>query len=143
MITEKVFQLTVRTTAPLRIGAKRDPLSGSDNPVTRVGTTLAIPGSSLKGALRNQIESHLIARFFRAGRWEEGREHWKPCIPGAEVSADEKLLVREGKYRDQERTCHYPCPERECRGRTHSICPACYMLGALTLPGFVRVPFLS
>ena len=141
MIKEKTFKLAIQTTEPLRVGAKRDPLSGADNPVVRVGGELAIPGSSLKGALRNQIESYLIDRFFKAGHWEAGKEEWKPCIPGAEVSADERRLIREGKYRDQERTCHYPCEDR-CRGTTHSICPVCYLLGAMTLPGFVRVPFL-
>ena len=43
MITEKGYRLTIRTIEPLRIGAKKDPLSGADNPVTRVGGTLAIP----------------------------------------------------------------------------------------------------
>lgn len=143
MIVERAFRLTIRTTEPLRIGAKKDPLSGSDNPVSRVGGTLAIPGSSLKGALRNQIESYLIGKFFHAGKWESGKDHWKPCIPGAEISADENRLVREGKYRAQERTCHYPCTERECKNQVHSVCPACYLLGAMTLQGFVRVPFLS
>lgn len=142
MIIERSYRLTVRTTEPLRVGGKKDPLSGADNPVTRVGGTLAIPGSSLKGALRNQIESYLIDKFLKAGKWEAGKEDWKPCIPGAEVSADERRLIRDGKYRDQDGTCHYPCSERECRGQVHSICPACYLLGAMTLPGFVRVPFL-
>ncbi len=143
MIVDRAYRITIRTTEPLRVGAKKDPLSGADNPVTRVGGTLAIPGSSLKGALRSQIESYLIDKFFQAGKWQAGKEHWKPCIPGAEISADERRLIRDGKYRDQDRTCHYPCGERECRGEVHSICPACYLLGGMTLPGFVRVPFLS
>jgi CRISPR/Cas system CSM-associated protein Csm3 (group 7 of RAMP superfamily) len=142
MIKEKAYRVTVKTTEPLRIGAKKDPLSGADNPVTRVGGNLAIPGSSLKGALRNQIEAYLIDKFFEGGKWQAGKEAWKPCVPGAEISADERKLIRDGKYRDQDGTCHYPCPERSCRGQVHSICPACYLLGAMTLPGFVRVPFL-
>lgn len=142
MITEKAFRVTVRTTEPLRIGAKKDPLSGADNPVTRVGGSIAIPGSSLKGALRNQIESYLIDKFYQAGKWQAGKEEWKPCVPGAEMSPDERRLIRDGKYRDQDGTCHYPCSERSCHGQIHSICPVCYLLGAMTLPGFVRVPFL-
>jgi len=141
MITERAYDVKISTTEPLRIGAKKDPLSGADNPVTRVGASLAIPGSSLKGALRNQIETYLIDKFFRGGKWEAGREEWKPCIPGAELSADERRLTRDGKYRDQEGTCHYPCTDK-CRGQTHSVCPVCYLLGAMTLPGFIRVPFL-
>jgi len=142
VIVERAYKIIVRTIEPLRIGAKRDPLSGADNPVTRVGGALAIPGSSLKGALRYQIESYLIDKFFQAGRWQVGKEDWRPCIPGAEVSHDERRLIREGKYRDQSRTCHYPCTDRECKQQVHSICPACYLLGAMTLPGFVRTPFL-
>jgi CRISPR/Cas system CSM-associated protein Csm3 (group 7 of RAMP superfamily) len=142
MIKEKAYKLTIRTTEPLRVGAKRDPLSGADNPVARVGGSLAIPGSSLKGALRTQIEAYLIDRFFRGGRWEAGKEHWTPCIPGDQVSADERKLVAEGKYRNQNGTCRYPCTEDKCGNENHSICPVCYLLGAMTLPGFVRVPFL-
>ena len=141
MIHERAYRVTVHTTEPLRIGSRKDPLSGADNPVTRVGGALAIPGSSLKGALRNQIESYLIDKFFQAGKWRVGMEDWKPCVPGSEHSNDERRLIREGKYRNQERACHYPCQDRECR-EIHSICPACYLLGAMTLPGFVRVPFL-
>lgn len=142
MILERAYKITVRAAEPLRIGSRKDPLSGADNPVTRVGGSLAIPGSSLKGALRNQIESYLIDKFFQGGHWQSGKEDWKPCIPGAEHSNDERRLISEGKYRNQDRTCHYPCTDRECRQQVHSICPACYMLGAMTLPGFVRVPFL-
>jgi len=74
MITEKAYRLTVRTSEPLRIGAKKDPPSGADNPVTRVGGSIAIPGSSLKGALRNQIESYLIDKLYQGGRWQPGKE---------------------------------------------------------------------
>ena len=141
MIKERALALRVTTAGPLRIGAKKDPLSGADNPVTRVGGSLVIPGSSLKGALRNQIECYLIDKFFKGGIWELGKEEWMPCIPGAEASPDERQLIRDGKYRDQGGTCHYPCADK-CRNRVHSICPVCYLLGAMTLPGFLRVPFL-
>jgi CRISPR/Cas system CSM-associated protein Csm3 (group 7 of RAMP superfamily) len=142
MIKEKSLKLTVRATEPLRIGAKKDPLSGAENAVTRVGGSLAVPGSSLKGALRNQIEAYLIGRFYQTGGWQAGKEHWKPCIPGDQLSADERRLVNEGKYRSQNGTCRYPCTDDKCARETHSICPVCYLLGAMTLPGFVRVPFL-
>lgn len=33
------------------------------------------------------------------------------------------------------------CTEAE-RPNPHSICPICYFLGAMGLPGFVRIPFL-
>ena len=92
--------------------------------------------------MRNQIEAYLIDKFFQSGKWQAGKDDWKPCIPGAEVSADERRLIKDGKYRAQDGTCHYPCSDRGCRDQVHSICPACYLLGAMTLPGFVRVPFL-
>ncbi len=142
MIVEKIFTIKLETKEPLRIGGKKDPLSGADNPVTRVGGKLVIPGSTLKGALRSEIERFLITSYFENGKWKEGFEEMKPCIPGAELSADEQALVESGKYRGGG-SCHYPCTDRKCgRSVNHSICPACYLLGAMGLPGFVKVPFL-
>jgi CRISPR/Cas system CSM-associated protein Csm3 (group 7 of RAMP superfamily) len=144
MIREKAFTITIRTKEPLRIGGKKDPLSGADNPVTRVGGKLVVPGSTLKGALRSKIEEFLIDSYFSNGRWKSDFEHFMPCIPGAELSGDEKLLVGAGKYRDQGGTCRYPCTDRNCgRDVKHSICPVCYLLGSMGLNGFSRVPFLS
>lgn len=142
MLKERNFDIKVKTREPLRIGGKKDPLSGADNPVTRVGGRLVIPGSSLKGALRDGIERFLIDTYFVEGKWKDGYEPCKPCIPTDELSADEKKLVRAGKYRDQNGNCRYPCTDRKCKSEKHSICPVCYLLGAMGLSGFVRVPFL-
>ena len=143
MLKEKTFTITLKTKEPLRIGGKKDPLSGADNPVTRVGGKLVIPGSTLKGALRTRIEEFLIDSHYSNGKWEDGLEHFKPCIPGAELSEDEVLLVKSGKYRDQGGTCRYPCNDRSCgKEISHSICPVCYVLGSMGLNGFVKVPFL-
>ena len=109
------FKMQVITKEPFRIGGKKDPLSGADNPVTKIGGRLAIPGSSLKGALRNELERFLIDTYHKDGKWAEGHEHFQPCIPGAQFSADEKRLIKIGKYRNQSRTCHYPCDRRNCR----------------------------
>src|SRR3990172_2562531 len=101
MLKEKTFQIQLDTKEPLRIGGKKDPLSGADNPVTRVGGKLVIPGSSLKGALRAEIEKFLIDSYYVNGKWKDGFEDFKPCIPADELSADEKKLIDSGKYRNQ------------------------------------------
>lgn len=148
MINEKKIKITVETLEPLRIGTKKDPLSAADNPVARVGGKLVIPGSTLKGALRAELERFLIDAYFVNGRWKTGYEHFQPCIPGAELSKDEEKLVKLGKYRDQNGACRYPCTEKQCgKDRDnkiilHSICPVCYLLGAMGLNGFLRIPFL-
>jgi len=140
MITEKQFEIVLTTLEPLRIGGLDDPLSGAQNAVAKVGDRVVVPGSSLKGKLRSEIEKHLIREFYRDGKWESGKEMLQPCIPGAELSKDEEALV--GKYRDTSGSCRYPCDRKKCKDRTHSICPVCYFLGAMGLSGFVRVPFL-
>ncbi len=143
MLKETTFQIKLVTKEPLRIGGKKDPLSGADNPVTRVGGKLVIPGSSLKGALRAEIEKYLIDTYFTNGKWKDGYEDFKPCIPADELSADEQQLVKQKKYRDQGGNCRYPCTDKKCgRDTNHSICPVCYLLGSMGLNGFVKVPFL-
>ena len=121
MVREQTFRMTIRTKEPLRIGGKKDPLSGADNPVTRVGGKLVIPGSTLKGALRAKIEEFLIDSYFSGGNWKSGFEHFRPCIPGAELSEDETLLIRAGKYRNQGGTCRYPCTDRNCGRDAQSL----------------------
>lgn len=142
MLEEKRFVVTLKTLEPFRVGGKKDPLSGADNPVTRVGEKLVVPGSSLKGALRAEIERYLIDTHFDNSKneWPRDKNALQPCIPGAKLSADEKDLIRRQKYIGN--SCHYPCPDKKCTVEEHSICPACYILGAMGLNGFVRVPFL-
>ena len=64
----------------------------------------------------------------------------KPCIPSAynTLSADEKQLIGKGKFREGGGCSYSSNP----RNRSESICPACYLLGAQGLIGFVRVPYL-
>ena len=142
MIEEKKFKIELMTLEPLRIGGKQDPLSGADNPVTRIGDKLVIPGSSLKGAFRAEVESFLI-NLYRE-EWQRGEKlSLQPCIPvptGRELSEDEKQLVSKKNYRAP--GCHYPCDEKKCSKSIHSICPVCYLFGAAGLNGFLRVPFL-
>ena len=58
---------------PLRIGAAEDPRSGIHNPVAMVGEKVVIPGSSLKGALRAQMEQFLIETYY-----DDNSQSWLP-----------------------------------------------------------------
>lgn len=127
----KQFEVTLTTKEPFRIGALQNVLSGLDNPVATVGGRVVVQGSSLKGALRAEIERYLIEKY--------GDEPaMKPCIPSAvnTLSPEEQALISNKTYR----------PDGGCvfsmRRKSDSICPACYLLGAQGLPGFVRVPYL-
>ena len=87
--------------------------------------------------------SGLVDSYYDNGRWRDGFEHFKPCIPADELSVDEIQLVKAGKYREQGGNCRYPCIDKKCgKGKSHSICPVCYLLGSMGLNGFVRIPFL-
>jgi len=146
MMAKKEFEITMITKEPFRIGGKEDPLRGQENPVAIVGEKIVVPGPSLKGALRSEIERYLINNYYdKNGKvWKSGKGGLKPCIPSPEkqLSKDEGELVKAGKYRMV--GCHYPCDIKpnKCGTEKHSICPVCYLLGANGLNGFVRVPFL-
>ncbi len=127
----KRFTVTLTTLEPFRIGALQNVLSGLDYPVATVGGRVVVQGSTLKGALRAEIERYLIENY--------GSDKWmKPCIPSAAntLSDEEQGLIREGLYR-KGGGCNY-----SKRKKSESICPACYLLGAQGLTGFVRVPYL-
>lgn len=159
MISEKRYKVELEAAEPLRIGGVEDPRSGIHNPVTKVGDRVVIPGSSLKGALRVEMEQSLIKTYHKmkpTPGWQKDKLAFQPCIPAPKPTTDEQVLIDSGKYRSE--ACHYPCEfeERLERGRKifrgkcakgeapnpHSICPICYFLGAMGLPGFIRVPFL-
>lgn len=159
MISEKRYKVELEATEPLRIGGVEDPRSGIHNPVTKVGEKVVIPGSSLKGALRAEIEQFLIENYHGKASpgWPQDKAAFQPCIPAPKPTTDEQGLIDSGKYRSE--ACHYPCDieerfvergERIFRGKCtkdgspnpHPICPVCYFLGAMGLNGFVRVPFL-
>lgn len=158
MISEKRYKIELEAIEPLRIGAVEDPRSGIHNPVAKVGEKVVIPGSSLKGALRAEIEQFLVESYYDqvSQNWLGDKLDCQPCIPAPRPSTDEQTLINLGKYKSE--ACHYPCEfeerfqrgERVFRGKCtkdgkanpHTICPACYFLGAMGLNGFVRVPFL-
>ncbi len=136
---QKQFRITLETIEPFRIGALENPLSDVHNPVTRVGGRVVVQGSSLKGALRAQVERYLIENFKNAAGM-------RPCIPSPKsgLSAaeqqliDAKIFIGDGcKYKEPEpRRNNQPLDDNEY------ICPACYLLGAQGITGFVRVPYL-
>jgi len=146
MLIIKRFKVELETLEPLRIGGVEDPLSGIHNPIATVGNRVCIPGPTLKGALRNEIENYLIDNFYDKNNktWKPDKLHFQPCIPTTEFSPDEKNLIKDNKYKKV--VCHYPCYKRPCplrkEGEPHEICPVCYFMGAMGLIGFVRIPFL-
>jgi CRISPR/Cas system CSM-associated protein Csm3 (group 7 of RAMP superfamily) len=127
----KRYTVEVETQEPFRIGANKDVMDVEDNPIARVGERPVIQGPSLKGAFRAAVEEFLISTY-------PDKEHMRPCIPSSPnaLSDDERQLIKQGKYRDGG-TCHY-----SSKANSKSICPACYLFGAMGLPGFVRVPYL-
>jgi CRISPR/Cas system CSM-associated protein Csm3 (group 7 of RAMP superfamily) len=145
MITRWSYLITLTTKEPFRIGGKSDPLSEAENPVAVIGSRVCIPGPSLKGALRGEIERFLNdSHYDRSNkRWSPGKSDLQPCIPATKLSRDEDRLVQEGHFRGK--GCHYPCKTGDrgnCGPDPHPICPACTLLGAQGLVGFVQVPFL-
>jgi CRISPR/Cas system CSM-associated protein Csm3 (group 7 of RAMP superfamily) len=143
MITERKIKICLKTLAPLHIGGRENPLTGIENAVTKIGEKLVIPGPSLKGALRHQLENYLIETYYDAQghQWPEKQKALQPCMASTEASKEEAQLISKGKFRQISRggklqsCCTYP-------GEL-GICPVCYLLGAQGLTGFVRVPFLE
>lgn len=144
MIRQEKWEISLTTLAPLHIGGRDNPLTGMENAVARIRDRLVIPGPSLKGALRHQIERYLIETYYDAKnhRWPQEHLALQPCMASAgDVSGEEASLIAEGKYRktsDEDRKvrsgCVYPSK--------YGICPVCYLLGAQGLTGFVQVSFL-
>jgi CRISPR/Cas system CSM-associated protein Csm3 (group 7 of RAMP superfamily) len=131
-VTIKEYEIVLKTQEPFRVGGVGDPLSEQGNPIAIIGDRVVIPGPSLKGRYRAELERYLIEEW-------SGNELMKPCIPSSEskLSLDEKVLTKSGKYRVNG-SCTYPP-----KGEDSNICPVCYLLGAQGLFGFVRVPFLE
>jgi CRISPR/Cas system CSM-associated protein Csm3 (group 7 of RAMP superfamily) len=119
------YAVELTTLEPFRIGSPKSALSSIDNAMARSGGKVVVQGSSLKGALRAAVERHLIEKYSNV-------EAMRPCIPSPQslLSDEESALVKGGKFRGA--GCQFP----------GVICPACYLLGAQGLVGFVRVPYL-
>jgi len=127
------YTVELRTLQPFHIGAFQDPMSDIHNPFTTLGGLPVVQGSSLKGALRAQLEEYLILNY-------PDRPAMQPCIPAPwnNLSRDEKAMVDD---RGQKRAYRgASCGSRG--GRPYRLCPTCYLLGAMGLIGFVQVPYL-
>lgn len=149
MVEIKELKVELETKSPFRVGAKKS-FAGIDQPIVKIGGRIVVPGTSLKGALRQEIENYLIEKF-------SNNPEMKLCIPASSLSKDEEELLRNNKYRRS--SCHYPCKirggrcdsirgeyfglESEIKEGKHSLCPACYLLGAQGITGFVTIPFLN
>lgn len=131
------YKVTLTLSMPSRVGAVDDPISGADNPIAKVGNRLCVPGPSLKGALRNQLE-----RYFWGLSGEGNRSDplLLPCLPATKPTKDEQNLREEGKFRKT--SCTYKDKDQDKDQDKITICPVCYLLGAMGLVGFVNVPFL-
>ncbi len=132
----KEYKVRLRTESPFRIGGQKDPFSKVDQPIAKIGGKIVVQGTSLKGAFRHELEVYLIENY-------PNREGMKPCIPSDNktISKDERKLITNGKYKGA--SCVYPYKEDKHDSSQKRICPACYLLGAQGLIGFVTVPFLN
>jgi CRISPR/Cas system CSM-associated protein Csm3 (group 7 of RAMP superfamily) len=128
----KLYKVRVETLQPFRIGANVDPMSDIEGPITMLGGEIVIQGSSLKGALRAQIEEYLVLNFPKDSAMQS-------CIPAADnnLSPDERRLIDEGKFK-RGGNCGYDYKNRD----KMFLCPPCYLLGTMGLVGFVQVPYL-
>lgn len=128
LVRIKKLKITLKTKSPIRIGGSGNPFKGTDNPVISINGKYTIPGSSLKGAIRNKLEEYFIDLYAKTNKTT-----FQPCIPSNNPSNSERSLIGK-KYRGAN------CVFKE--DTNIEICPVCYFLGAQSLPGFVRVPFL-
>jgi CRISPR/Cas system CMR subunit Cmr4 (Cas7 group RAMP superfamily) len=127
------YTVELRVLQPFHIGAFQDPMSDVHNPFTTLGGVPVVQGSSLKGALRAQLEEYLILNY-------PDQPAMQPCIPAPwnNLSTDERDLVN---YRGQKRAYRGESCGAQ-RGRPYRLCPTCYLLGTMGLIGFVQVPYL-
>ena len=103
------YEIELVTKAPFRIGGVK-PVPGTtdvDSPIVKLGNRVVVQGTSLKGALRAELERYMIDQFFDKANNQWKDEWMKPCIPAdiRTISPDEKKLIERGLYKY---SCHYP-----------------------------------
>lgn len=143
----KEYTVTLETLSPLHIGATRDVFTSIENSIVRLQNQAIVPSTTLKGAWRNQIERFLIGEYYDSSKKEWRKAGVQPCIPGR-ASDDEKRILNDKQWVEAKRRSEireYREYKEPCTYNKYGdpICPACYLLGAQTLLGFVRVPFLK
>jgi len=105
------FPIEFETLGSLFIGGGDQPQSTYDTPIVRVGGQPVIPGSSLKGALRSNIEAILTARGVQV------------CVPYTTIPED---IRRERRQDDYLRRIGRLAP---CNPASVTPCPACELFG--------------
>ncbi|MEM2857236.1 MAG: RAMP superfamily CRISPR-associated protein [Candidatus Nitrosocaldaceae archaeon] len=138
------IEVKVEDNSFLHIGGPYDPRSAIKGQIFKVDGIPVIPATSFKGALRFQLEHLFINNLsnFKNNFNVNDDNYLKPCIPTTNLSPAERELV--GKYyRQQENnnrysTCYLEVEDENIRTSQYGICPVCYFMGALGLPGFLR-----
>jgi len=146
--TEELWSLQVRISVRpgsfLHIGGANTPLSDVKQQVFKVDGIPAIPATSLKGALRHQLDLLFIEKGDAwARRLGVPRDALKPCIPSSDPTRAERDALS-GTYRvtlakNHPQHCGIDSEHDKITPYGGGVCPVCYFLGAPGLPGFVRV----
>jgi CRISPR/Cas system CSM-associated protein Csm3 (group 7 of RAMP superfamily) len=122
----------------LHIGASPSPLTEKKGAVFKVDRTPVIPASSLKGALRYQLELLFIEKAdeFDSLLKPSKKVFLSPCIPSPRPSSAERELITSGKYRQY---CEIRVEEKKVVVAGDTICPVCYFMGSGGIMGFLRI----
>lgn len=107
------LNLDVQTLGSLTIKAGDQPQTLADSPVIRIGGEPVIPGSSLKGALRSNLEALLSAKGTLV------------CVPATAIPNQIK--------RDRQDTQYLKNLGRKepCRPNDRDLCPVCLIFGTV------------
>jgi len=138
------ISVVVEDNSFLHIGGSYDPLSTVKGIVFKVGNSPVIPATTLKGAVRYQLEHLLIDNLNKyKGMFNvKYDDYLKPCIPAIGISKAEESLL--SNYRCQIRnnnkysTCWLEVDESNIQIPSIGICPVCYFMGAAGIRGFLR-----
>lgn len=133
--------VTVADDSFLHIGGTPSPLTEKKAPVFKVNSQPVIPATSFKGALRWQLERLLIEKqedLMKVFSCE--KTYLEPCIPSVRKTKAEEHLP----YRQESCTISVELSSVKIskNGDISCLCPACYLLGALGITGFVIIPNL-
>jgi len=109
---DRIIEVTVEytTLGTLSIGAGDQPQSTVDSPVVRIGAEPVIPGSSLKGALRSNLEAILSGQGVAV------------CVPYTAIPNEIRKDHRVDQYLSEIGRLNTCKP-------TQDICPVCQMFG--------------
>jgi len=138
-ILELPLKIEVAEGGFLHIGAAPSPLTEKKGAVFKVDRTPVIPATSIKGALRHQLELLFIEKVDEFVQlfniFDDKRDLLKPCIPSPRPTKTEEELISTGKYRKH---CEIKVDDRQVNVGDLGICPVCYFMGTAGLMGFLR-----